>query len=368
MITVVEQDIYTSSLCFWGTTKPTDITAGSLPLGETYALNPSSVTIYENREPDENGAYPPTLKRVNRISLEPLWEYSYMNKYSLVALGSTYEGYFENVALQPFVAASIRNSVNKNYFGFSSSDNVEWHLNQNGPAFSTSRENDVHYDDKFVLQPYDVLKVRLLSAALSSTLPAAGAADAFRTQFWQEGWMQSTVPVAKIRIELEEFTPSSQYYHKASLNDIDEPKLPYGTLDKDTDVMLIDLREGSPTLQHPPFLNLFAGNYFQLQNLDFRGSYPWGGTAGTTFMYSILLYTEGQPTATRYIRKYVLFKGGAATDLEINGLLSNVGPINMKRGQYLEARIYSFQAFIPTTQETYTSRQMPAFWLNGIVT
>tara|TARA_R110000796_G_scaffold65569_4_gene151458 strand:+ start:2821 stop:3930 length:1110 start_codon:yes stop_codon:yes gene_type:complete len=369
MITVIEQDIYTSSLCFWGNTKPTNITPGSLPLGETYALDPSSIMIYRNREPNANGGATPTLKRVNRISLEPLWEYNYMNQYVTNAAGTDYYGYFRNVALQPFVASAPLNNLTQNFFGFSASDDVQWMLNQNGPAFSTSSVNDVHYADKFVLQPWEDLKVRLLDAELSSTLPGAGAADFARTTFWQKAWMQSTEPVAKIRIELEEFDPSSQYYHRVNLNTLDPtPNGVLGALIADQDIMLVDLREASPTLLEKPFDKLFFNNYFQLQNLDFRSAYPWGGISTTTFMYSIILHTEGNPPATRFIRKYVLFKGGAATDLEINGLLKDVGPLNMQRGQYLVVKLYAFQSSIPTATEAYTARQMPAFWLNGSIT
>ena len=37
-------------------------------------------------------------------------------------------------------------------------------------------------------------------------------------------------------------------------------------------------------------------------------------------------------------------------------------------GQYLVAKLYAFQANIPPATESYTARQMPAFWLNGSIT
>tara|TARA_R110000765_G_scaffold178237_3_gene283773 strand:+ start:2662 stop:3780 length:1119 start_codon:yes stop_codon:yes gene_type:complete len=372
MITVVEQDIYTSSLCFWGTSRPTNVSPGNLPLGQTYALNPSSVMIYRNREPNASGGVTPTTKRINRISIEPLWEYNYMNQYAYLQLPSTYYySFFYDVALQPFIATPMLNNLTQNFFGFSASDDVEWKLNQYGPAVNTSSVNDIHYDDKFVLHPWEDLKVRLLNASFSSTLPGAGAADAARKLVWMGAWVNSTVPVAKIRIEMEEFTPSSQYYHRVSLNDLalepgsDPLELEGGT---DQEIMLVDLREGSPTLLEKPFDRLFFNNYFQLQNLDFRGAYPWGGTASTSFMYSIILHTEGNPPATRFIRKYVLFKGAAPSDLEINGLLEDIGPLNMQRGQYLTVSISNFEFGSPVSSEVFSARQAPAFWLNGSIT
>ena len=85
-------------------------------------------------------------------------------------------------------------------------------------------------------------------------------------------------------------------------------------------------------------------------------------------MYSILLHTEGNPSATRYIRKYVRFAGDNASDLEINGLLKNIGPLSMKRGQHLKVRLYTQESAIPSVTEALSNRQMPAFWLNGTIT
>ena len=81
-----------------------------------------------------------------------------------------------------------------------------------------------------------------------------------------------------------------------------------------------------------------------------------------------MLHTEGDPSATRYIRKYVRFAGGAASDLEINGLLKDIGPLQINKGQWLTARLYSFESAIPALTEAHSARQMPAFWLNGTIT
>lgn len=368
MVTIIEKDIYTSSLCFYGTTRPTDVVT-QVQLGQTYALDLSSVMLYRNREPDINGAFPPTQKRINSISIEPLWDFNYIDKFAFAPGPTTYYAYYHDLNIQPFIASQRLSNLTQNFFSFSASDDTKWTLNQNGPPLDATAPNDIHYDDKFILQPWEDLKIRLHGVTLSSTLPAGGAGDAARLQLWNDTWISpsSIQPVAKIRIELEEFNPSSQYYHRVNLNGV-QLNDSLDAIILDQDVTLLDLREGSSTLQERPFDRLFYNNYFQLQNLDFRGAYPWGGLSTTRFMYSILLHTEGKPTATRYIRKYVGFQGGTATDLETNGLLQNIGPLNMQRGQYLTARIYAFQSSIPVVTEAHSARQMPAFWLNGVIT
>ena len=132
--------------------------------------------------------------------------------------------------------------------------------------------------------------------------------------------------------------------------------------------MLLDLRTSSPTLLEKPFDRLSSLNNFQLDNLDFRSAFPWGGKTPSKFMYSIILHTEGAPTATRYIRKYIKFDAGTTSNLEINGLLKDIGPLTIEVGQYLTAVIYQFESRIVISTEALTARQMPAFWLNGSIT
>ena len=246
---------------------------------------------------------------------------------------------------------------------------MEWQLNQWGPAVSPEVVNDVHFDDECVLQPWEDLKLKFLGVDLAGTLPAAGVVDNVRFQMWKDQFFSKGV-VAKVRIELEEFSPSSQYFHRASLNDI-LVKVD-GTIDDGAsgdyqDVNLLDFQSTSLTLNEPPF-NTSSFTSFQLDNLDFRSAYPWGGTSTSQFMYSIMLHTEGNPPATRYIRKYVRFVGGATSDLEINGLLKDLGPLQINKGQWLTARIYHFESSIAPTTGAHAYRQMPAFWLNGTVT
>ena len=361
MVTVIEKEIYGSSLCFWGTTRPTN-TITTIPLGESYALDVSSLMLYRNREPREGGGFPPSQKIINKISIEPVWEYSYLSPSAFDA----YETYFKDVLVQPFIATPPLNNLTQNFFGFSATNNLEWKTNQFGPATQTTVVNDVHYNDKFVLQPWEDLKIKLLGATEVDDMP--GTTPPVKTQrlaIWNDLWINYPSPVVKVRIELEEFNPSSQYFTRVSLNDI---TLDGEALLSDQDITLLDMRTGSLTLGEPPFNRLFPNNYFQVQNLDFRGAYPWGGTSTTQFMYSILLETEGIPSATRYIRKYVRFSGDDTSDLEINGLLTDIGPINMQRGHRLVLRLYKFESEIPVLTEAHSARQMPAFWLNGAIT
>ena len=377
MVTVIEKEIYGSSLCFWGNMRDTpDRYAGDLSpyFGQTYQLDTvsGSEMVYRNRDPQSNGAFPPTPKIISKLSIEPLWTYSNINPSSVAGAGGPYTAFFGDVRVQPYIATQPLNNLTQNFFAFSASNDIEWELNQWGPTAGLEEVNDIHYDDKFVLQPWEDLKVRLLNADLSGTLqtlaPGNSAAAALRQAQWVDNWYNSTQPVAKIRIELDEFTPSSQYFHRVSLNDIEVKAevIDDGSSDYQ-DVTLLDFRSNSPTLNEPPF-NTSSFTSFNLENLDFRGAYPWGGISTTKFMYSIMLHTEGNPPATRYIRKYIRFAGGAASDLEINGLLKDIGPLLVDRGQWLTVRVYNFESAIPNATEAYSARQMPGFWLNGTIT
>lgn len=372
MITVVEQEIYGSSLCFWGDTRPvTGATGGVFPgvntfFGETYAINPSSITLYYNKDPQINGSFPPTQKRIKRISLEPTWSVSDLNPSSVTQptepLPTTYTVFFKDIKVQPFIASHPLNNLTQNFFGFSASDNVEWQINQWGPTSSTDVVNDVHFSDECVLNPWESLKLKFNGADIGGSLPGNSPFNPVRYAMWTEQFFNK--PIFKVRVELEEFSPSSQYFHRVNLNDI---ALKIEGISYDQDVTLLDFRSTSPTLNDPPF-NSTQFTSFKLENLDFRGAYPWGGINTTKFMYSIMLHTEGDPSATRYIRKYVRFAGGAASDLEINGLLKDIGPLQINKGQWLTARLYSFESAIPALTEAHSARQMPAFWLNGTIT
>jgi len=383
MITVVEQEIYGSSLCFWGNTRDVpDRYAGGAAfgtlLGQTYELDTvsGSQMVYRNRQPQSNGAFPPTPKIINKISIEPLWTYSNLNPSAVTLPGAPanpYFAFFADVKIQPYIATQPLNNLTQNFFAFSATNDVEWELNQWSPSAGLEKVNDIHFDDKFVLQPWEDLKVRLLDAQLSGTLQTFATGNVTvsnaRLRQWVYNWAESTQPVAKIRIEMEEFVASSQYFHRTSLNDVNikGTGLFSDTPEEWQEVTLLDFRSTSLTLNEAPF-NTSSFTSFQLDNLDFRGAYPWGGTSTSRFMYSIMLHTEGNPPATRHIRKYVRFAGGAVSDLEINGLLQDIGPIQIEKGQWLTARLYDIASAIPTTTEAYSARQMPAFWLNGTVT
>tara|TARA_R110000824_G_scaffold158276_6_gene332059 strand:+ start:600 stop:1721 length:1122 start_codon:yes stop_codon:yes gene_type:complete len=373
MVTVIEQEIYASSLCFYGTTRPTD-TGTAISLGESFALDVSSLFLYRNREPNPAGGVTPTPKIVNRISIEPLWDVSYITPSSIVVGASTFTAYFADVLAQPFIASQRLNNLTQNFFGFSATADLEWKTNQYGPGGSMispvvhQYENDVHYSDKFVLHPWEDLKFKLQGATLVDDFPGSTSPVlAARKAVWEQQWVSNPNPVLKVRVELEEFNPSSQYYKRVSLNDV-TPKSGGYELYSDENIMLLDLRTSSPTLLEKPFDRLSSLNNFQLDNLDFRSAFPWGGKTPSKFMYSIILHTEGAPTATRYIRKYIKFDAGTTSNLEINGLLKDIGPLTIEVGQYLTAVIYEFESRIVVSTEALTARQMPAFWLNGSIT
>ena len=379
MTIIIEKEIYCSSLCFYGTTRDTpdryavQIGSGktlSEFFGQTYALDTvsGSQMVYRNHDPRSDGSFPPTPKIVTKISVEPMWTQSNISP----EYPSGKSAFFADVRIQPYIATLPLNNLTQNFFAFSATNDVEWELNQWSPSAGLEEVNDIHFDDKFVLQPWEDLKVRLLNADLSGTLQpfAQGnpTADNARWLEWKNGWENSTQPAAKIRVEMEEFVPSSQYYHRTSLNEVkvkgnELSATPEGW----QEVTLLDFQSTSLTLNEAPF-NTSSFTSFQLDNLDFRGGYPWGGTNTSRFMYSIMLHTEGNPPATRYIRKYVRFAGGAVSDLEINGLLNDIGPVQIEKGQWLTARVYSLASLIPTTTGALAYRQMPAFWLNGTVT
>ena len=261
MITVVEKEIHCSSLCFYGTTRDTpdryavQVGTGktlSEFFGQTFALDTVSGNqmIYRNRDPRSDGSFPPTPKIVTKISIEPMWTQSNISP----EYPSGKSAFFADVKIQPYIATQPLNDLTQNFFAFSATNDVEWELNQWSPSAGLEKVNDVHFDDKFVLQPWEDLKVRLLNADLSGTLqPFAqgnSTADNARWEEWRVGWKNSAQPAAKIRIEMKEFVPSSQYYHRTSLNDIkvkgnELSATPEGW----QEVTLLDFRSASLTLK-----------------------------------------------------------------------------------------------------------------------
>ena len=78
MVTVIEKEIYGSSLCFWGNTRDVpDRYAEDSPdnlstyFGQTYQLDTvsGSQMVYRNRDPQANGAFPPTPKIISKLSI-----------------------------------------------------------------------------------------------------------------------------------------------------------------------------------------------------------------------------------------------------------------------------------------------------------
>ena len=114
----------------------------------------------------------PTPKIINKISIEPLWNPSNLNPSAVTLPGAPanpYFAFFADVKIQPYIATQPLNNLTQNFFAFSATNDVEWQLNQWGPSAGLEKVNDIHFDDKFVLQPWEDLKIRLLDAQLSGT-------------------------------------------------------------------------------------------------------------------------------------------------------------------------------------------------------
>lgn len=350
--TVIEKEVYGSSLCFWSGDPDKEPS-----MGGSYTVDPSSVSLFMNKTSDGNPGPP---KMVTRVSVEPLWASGYTDPFPY---GSKFY-YFKDVYVQPFIKS---NRSNPEYFLFSGSNEVQWGLNQWGPELSLSvkenrRGNDIHYDDPFVVQPLEELKIRLYGAYVASgTIPGG-----INTVMWN-AWKVSKI--FKVRVEMEDYHPSKTWYGRTSLNTLDiqsEDLFPTGV---DQEVVLLDLRDGSDHMKEVPFKDMATSSSFSLSTLDFRGNYPWGSfSTDFRFLYSILLKTHRFPAQSRTLRKYLIFRGADSNDLEINGLLDNIGTVKVKRGQYLTAIIHSFQFNWSDTGTTHANRQMPGFWYNGSLT
>ena len=351
--TVIEKEIYGSSLCWWPSDPTIPTGAVDSGLGESWELDVCSVELWRNRDAD---GLPGKPMKVTKFSLEPLWASSNISPVEFG--GSDY--WFKDVLIAPFINYNPISYV----YAFSATDDLEFKLNQNGPATALATVNDVHFDDAFVLQPEESIKVRLYGAQT-----AGGSNNAVKNSMWT-AFRESVI--FKMRIEMEPWDERKLYFSRTSFNQLSFKSAAVPTsLSADQELVLLDLRPDTSgsVLNTNAFSSLTDTNQFTISSLDFRASYPWGGyNSGNRFMYSIILNTEGNPEARRFIRKYVRYSGGDTSDLEINGLLKDIGPINMKKGQFLTVEVYTFEFQTRTDVNAHGFRQMPALWLNGSIT
>lgn len=345
--TVIEKEVYGSSLAFWEGDPSKESS-----MGASYTVDPSSVSLFMNKTPDGNPGPP---KMVTRVSVEPLWASGYTDPFED---GGKFF-YFKNVYVQPFIKS---NRANPEYFLFSGSDEVEWKLNQWGPTTNLAVVNDIHYDDRFVVQPLEELKIRMYGSYIAS----GTVTSATNTAMWA-AWNESKI--FKVRVEMEDYDPAKVWYGRKSLNSlaIKNPDLDPATSDQE--VVLLDLRDGSDHMNEVPFKDMDTSSSFTVSTLDFRGNYPWGGNSSSfRFMYSIMLNTARFPSQSRTLRKYIRFSANNTNDLELNGLLDNIGPVKIQRGQFLSVIIHSFEFYWLGTGSIWQNRQMPGFWYNGSLT
>ena len=349
---VIEKEIYGSSLCWW----PGDSTipTGSVDseLGQSYDLNACAVEIWRAR--DEFGG-PIPARKVKKVSFEPIWASSYLDPFTY--LGTDY--YFKDVLIQPFIRT---NEVASDLYAFSSTNDLEFKINKWGPTVNLDVVNDFHMDDEFIVKEQESLCIRLNGAQI---VGAGTGAATIKNLMW-DAWRQS--PVAKVRIEMVNHDQTQKYFSRTPLNDLDWKGADKIGINADDEVILLDLRASSIEL-NSALSALNEDNEFLVSSLDFRGSYPWGGyNSNSRFMYSIILHTEGLPADPRIVRKYVRYSGGNASDLEINGLLKDIGPLSVKYGQWMSVKIYESGFALNSTADAANFRQMPAFWLNGSIT
>lgn len=351
MTHVVEKTIYGSSLCFFGT-------KASVPTGftKTYDVDSSSVSLFLNKDPDTTLGLPP--KQITRVTFMPIWASGYMD----TSLGAAYQTYsFSSVIIQPFVRTAESVAT---YYLFSGTNDLEFRLNQEGTSprdgLNIGQSNDVLYDDPIILHTNEDFKCRMYDAEENFPSPAFDP--------WRNGFSSS--PIVKVRVEYEDFSPSSLYYGRTSLNDLN---IAGGVIASDEEVMLLDLQTSSSLWDTAPFYKVFApsspATEFSVTELALRGNYPFGGFNSTTeWVYSIFLHTAGMPGDVRTIRKFLRFSAGNTYDLEQSDLLKDFGPIKMKPGQFLTATIYALDSAFNTTVQSEVHRQMPYFALKGTPT
>jgi hypothetical protein len=349
---VVEKEIYGSSLCWWPGDPTIPTGAVDSELGQSYDLNACAVEVWRARGKNGEGLPP---MRVKKVSIEPLWASSYLDPFTFLST----DYYFKDVIAQPFIRD---NKVAANLYAFSATSDFEFKVNQWGPQSNLDVVNDFHMDDEFVVNEQESLMIRLSGAQI---VGAGTGANAIKNAMW-DAWRESVV--IKVRFEMVPHDPTERYFSRTNFNDLDWK--PPGKVDllTDTELTLLDLRQANLDIT-PALSALTDTNEFLVSSLDFRGAYPWGGyNSGSRYMYSIILHTEGKPSDTKNIRKYIRYSGGNASDLERNGLLKDIGPIAMKKGQWLTVKIFLFEFALNSTAASATYRQMPAIWLNGSIT
>lgn len=362
---IVTKEIYGSSLVFYTGDKPSDTTP-ALPYTESYSLDEGAVTIYRNNGPKEDGSFPPTSKLFRGFTIDPIWE---VNDISPSTVGA-YQGFFKECVSQIFIATKPANDLSQNFFALSSTAAITQTVNQYGPATQKTITNDFNLSYPFLLKPNETLKFKLRDVTLDNNLPVGGIGPAARYNFWNDQW--SPNPVLKVRTQWEEFDGERQYYERISLNDLTLTDA--DLIEGDPEVMLLDLRDTSPTVQEKPFTNMGAEDSFTLSEINLYGGYPYYGSS-SRFMFSLILKTEGRSTSSDItIRKYArwtnlnewvecLHQGGGGN---VN---DNVPKVTMKRGQYLVAKIFSHESDIEENPKlVQTNRQFPGFWLYGTVT
>ena len=305
---VVEKEIYGSSLCWWPGDPTIPTGAVDSELGQSYDLNACAVEVWRARGKNGEGLPP---MRVKKVSIEPLWASSY---------------------LDPFTYLST------DLYAFSATNDLEFKVNKWGPQSNLDVVNDFHMDDEFVVNEQESLMIRLSGAQI---VGAGTGANAIKNAMW-DAWRESVA--IKVRFEMVPHDPTERYFSRTNFNDLDWKPPSKVDLLTDTELTLLDLR---PELCR----------------------YPGGGyDSGSRYMYSIILHTEGKPSETKNIRTYIRYSGGNASDLEINGLLKDIGPIAIKKGQWLTVKIFLFEFALNSTAASASYRQMPAIWLNGSIT
>lgn len=323
-----------------------------------------AVEIYRGAEPEPSNQ-PKSAIKVHSIEVLPTWTPNVLANQS---------NFMYNVEVLPFITtvgtgwkSSGNNTSTKEYIVFSANTNAEWELN----AFSGTTQgvpNDRVYFDPFIIHPYESLNVRMYKAVRQGSSGATSTA-----------WFADD-DVVTVRIAYQDYDPNERYYGRVATNDTfggaSIAKRPEFTTDEISqgyvDQTILDLYEGSVTLEEDPFTELTEDNHFQLDSLSFRSGYPFGGFTDTgasasNYMYDIMVRTENNPPALYTLRKYMSYTAGnTGAVLDYRELLK--GPAILKKGQQLFVRIYyAGSALGGDLSNQYYYRQAPAFWFNGTV-
>ena len=328
-------------------------------------ISHDGVEVYRGAEPEPSNQ-PKSAIKVHSIEVLPTWTPNFL-------VNQTHFMY--NVEVLPFITtvgtgwkSSGNNTSTKEYIVFSANTNAEWELN----AFSGTTQgvpNDRVYFDPFIVHPYESLNVRMHKAVRQ------GGQSATSNAFYNDD------DVVTVRIAYEDYDPNERYYGRVATNDTfgvapTATKRPEFNADQISqgyaDQTILDLYEGSVTLEEDPFTELTDDNHFQLDSLSFRSGYPFGGFTDTgasasNYMYDIMVRTENNPPALYTLRKYMSYTAGnTGAVLDYRELLK--GPATLKKGQQLFVRIYyTGSALGGNSNNQYYYRQAPAFWFNGTV-